>query len=115
MAPPMSVPDGVFLELAAAVKDTVGVPVIAVGRNERSILTFVDFLARELTRTGVDVRVGAAGTVAEIERLKPDVVVLAAGASYRFPFNVLVPVVLGSPLRRCSWLKALLKRPSVKR
>jgi 2,4-dienoyl-CoA reductase-like NADH-dependent reductase (Old Yellow Enzyme family) len=85
-----------------------------VDTNERSILKFVDFLARELTRTGVDVRLGAAGTASEIERLKPDVVLLAAGASYRFPFNLLVPAVLGSPLRGSPRLKTFLQRPGVK-
>jgi hypothetical protein len=83
--------------------------------SERSILKFVEFLARELARTGVEVRLGTACTRSDLERLKPDVVVLAAGALYRFPFNLLVPVVLGGPLRKRPWLKALLKRPGVKR
>ncbi len=83
--------------------------------SERSILKFVEFLARELARTGVDVRLGTPCTPSDIERLKPDVVVLAAGALYRFPFNLLVPALLGGPLRKSPWLKALLKRPGVKR
>ena len=71
------------------------------------VLTFVEFLARQLERAGVEVRLGAAVTPGLIDELKPETVVLATGASYRVPFHWLVPRLLDSRWGRSRAAKAL--------
>jgi len=79
--------------------------------EEQVILKFVTFLARELHRLRVDVKLGHAVTPAVVEALKPDVVVLATGAVYRFPLELIVPRVLAA---KPGWLKALFRWPAFK-
>lgn len=65
-----------------------------VDAHEPTILKFVDFLAAELARLKVDVRTGVTATADVVNAIAPDVVIVATGARYRFPFDVLIPRLL---------------------
>ena len=79
------------------------------------LLRFVEFLGRQLGTVGVAVKLGQAVTPRLVNELKPEVVVLATGASYRVPFRWLIPRLLDSRWARAGSLKALLGRTVVKR
>jgi 2,4-dienoyl-CoA reductase-like NADH-dependent reductase (Old Yellow Enzyme family) len=79
------------------------------------VLMFVEFLERQLARVGVQVRLGQAVSADLVQAWKPDVVVLATGASYRAPFGWLVPRLLASRWARSPAFLALLRRPAIKR
>jgi dimethylglycine catabolism A len=86
-----------------------------VDTHEPTIHTFIDFLGRELDRTGVEVRLRQRAAVATVLAARPDVVVLATGARYRFPFNLIVPAALAGARRQPRLLSGLFKRPFTKR
>ena len=52
----------------------------AAGPTREELLDFVFYLERELDRLGVDVRLGAAATPADVVTAKPDLFVCATGA-----------------------------------
>jgi len=54
-------------------------PLLAEFRN------FVDYLTTQMRKLKVDVRVGKAATLANVQELKPDVVILATGSSATIP------------------------------
>jgi len=82
--------------------------------NEATMLELVDFLARELQRTGVDVQLGVTVTVDQVRALRPDVVVLAAGAPYRFPLEAVLPQLLAGGWARGRRAAAMARRPALK-
>ncbi len=75
------------------------------------VLKFVEFLARQLGGAGVEVRMAETITPRLVEALKPETVVLAAGASYRLPFRWVLPPLLRSRWGRSGAVKALLGKP----
>jgi 2,4-dienoyl-CoA reductase-like NADH-dependent reductase (Old Yellow Enzyme family) len=79
------------------------------------LLKFVAFLAGNLGKAGVDVRL--ARTVSEelVRELQPEVIVLATGASYRGALEVVIRALLASRWGRGRALKRLLTIPVVKR
>jgi 2,4-dienoyl-CoA reductase-like NADH-dependent reductase (Old Yellow Enzyme family) len=79
------------------------------------LLRIVDFLARQLAAAGVEVRLGQEATAALVKEWRPDVVVLAAGASYRGPLGPVVRRLLGSRWGRARVLARLLAMPAAKR
>ncbi|MBI4271459.1 MAG: FAD-dependent oxidoreductase [Candidatus Rokubacteria bacterium] len=79
------------------------------------VLTFVEFLARQLERAGVEVRLGETVIRELIDELKPETVVLATGASYRVPFGWFLPPLLDSRWGRSRAVKALLKKQWARR
>ncbi|HSF04549.1 MAG TPA: FAD-dependent oxidoreductase [Methylomirabilota bacterium] len=79
------------------------------------LLKLIEFLARQLGKAGVDVRLAQAATAALVRELRPEVVVLATGASYRWPLGRVIPRLLDSRWGRAHTLATLLKRPAVKR
>ena len=79
------------------------------------LLKVVAFLGRQLAKVGVDVRLGRTVTTGLVWELRPEVVVLATGASYRRPLDPVVRHVLDSRWTRGRRLKRLLTRPGVKR
>ena len=83
--------------------------------NPPVVLRFVEFLARQLERAGVDVRLGETVTGGLIDALNPETVVLATGASYRVPLRWVLPPLLESRWGRSRAVKALLETPWVRR
>ncbi|MFQ5897280.1 MAG: FAD-dependent oxidoreductase [Candidatus Methylomirabilia bacterium] len=83
--------------------------------NPTVLLKFVEFLSRQLDRAGVEVRLGQPVRRQLIDELKPEVIVLATGASYRLPFRWIIPWLLNSRWAQARALKALLKKAAVKR
>lgn len=81
--------------------------------NERTVLKFVDFLGGELRRIGVEVRLGERVTASRVAAAKPEVVVLATGARYRLPFNLIFPRLF-APRRASGRLSAFLARPFIR-
>jgi NADPH-dependent 2,4-dienoyl-CoA reductase/sulfur reductase-like enzyme len=79
------------------------------------LLRLVEFLARQLAKAGVDVRLGRAVTADLVQELRPEVIVLATGASYRRPLDWIIRRLLGSRWARARALKSLLTTPAVKR
>jgi 2,4-dienoyl-CoA reductase-like NADH-dependent reductase (Old Yellow Enzyme family) len=79
------------------------------------LLGLVNFLARQLVKAGVEVKVGQVVTRALLEQWKPEVVVLATGASYRVPFRWVIPRLLNSRWAHARVLKELLKKAAIKR
>lgn len=83
--------------------------------NPAVLLGFVEFLARGVARAGVEVRLGQAVTPEVVRALRPDVVVLATGASYRAPFRWFIPRLLDSGWARAWVVKALLRKVAIER
>lgn len=79
------------------------------------VLKFVEFLARQLQRTGVEVKLGEMVTPRFIDELKPEFVVLATGASYRVPFRWFIPLLVESRWGRSRAVKGLLTKKWVRR
>ncbi len=79
-----------------------------------TLLKLVQFLARQLGKAGVDVRLGRAATVELVQELRPEVVVLATGASYRRPLGWVIPRLLDSRWARARALKTLLTKRVIK-
>jgi 2,4-dienoyl-CoA reductase-like NADH-dependent reductase (Old Yellow Enzyme family) len=79
------------------------------------LLRLVEYLARQLAKAGVDVRLGRIVTAEFVKDLRPEVVVLAAGASYRRPLGPVIRRLLDSRWVRARALKRLLAAPAVKR
>jgi hypothetical protein len=79
------------------------------------LLRLVEFLARQLAKAGVDVRLGRAVSVDLVQELRPEVIVLATGASYRRPLGRVIPRLLDSRWARARALKRLLTTPAVTR
>lgn len=79
------------------------------------LLRLVEFLARQLAKAGVDVRLGRVVTAEFVKDLRPEVVVLATGASYRGPLGPVIRRLLDSRWARARALKRLLTAPAVKR
>jgi len=79
------------------------------------LLRLVAFLTRQLAKAGVDVRLGRAATAELVQELRPEVIVLATGASYRGPLDPIIRHLLGSRWARARALKSLLTTPAVKR
>ena len=79
------------------------------------LLKIVEFLARQLAKTGVDVRLGRTMTEELVREVRPEVVVLATGASYRRPLGWIMPRLLNSRWARARALRTLLKKRAVKR
>lgn len=79
------------------------------------LLRLVDYLARQLEKAGVDVRLGRAVTTDLVRELRPDIVVLATGASYRRPLGWIFPRLLNSRWAKAGAFKAILTKRSVKR
>jgi 2,4-dienoyl-CoA reductase-like NADH-dependent reductase (Old Yellow Enzyme family) len=76
------------------------------------LLKFVDFLARQLDRAGVEVRLGQAVTPGLLDALQPDIVIMATGAVYRLPFRCL-PWMLNVSWMRSPWLHSFLRKAAV--
>lgn len=103
-------------ELGGQLRLAVKAPLFqAVETNPTVLARFVDFLARELPRAGVAVRLGRTVSRRLVAELRPEVVVLATGAVYRWPFSWLVPRLLDAPVLTSGLLKKLLARELVKR
>ena len=83
--------------------------------DARVLLRLVEFLGGQLSKAGVDVMLARAATVELVQALRPEVVVLATGASYRGPLGRLIPRLLGSRWGRARALRALLMKCAVKR
>ncbi|MFZ1058844.1 MAG: FAD-dependent oxidoreductase, partial [Candidatus Rokuibacteriota bacterium] len=83
--------------------------------NAPVVLKFVEFLARQLEKAGVEVRLGEPVTPRLIDELKPETVVLATGASYRVPFRWFIPRLVESPWGRSRVVKVLLTKNWVRR
>jgi len=79
------------------------------------LLKLVDFLVRQLAKAGVDVRLARAVTGELVRELRPDVVVLATGASYRRPLGWVIPRLLDSRWARARAVKTVLTKRAVKR
>ena len=79
------------------------------------LLKLVAFLARQLSKAGVDVRLARTVTAELVRELRPEVVVLATGASYRGPLGWIIPRLLNSRWARARALRALLTKRTVKR
>jgi 2,4-dienoyl-CoA reductase-like NADH-dependent reductase (Old Yellow Enzyme family) len=79
------------------------------------LLRIVEFLERQVASVGVDVRLGRAVTAELVQELRPDVAVLATGASYRGPLGGIIRRVLGSRWSRSRVLTRLLTTPSAER
>jgi hypothetical protein len=91
-------------------------PVFQNVETEASVLLkIVDFLARQVSKAGVDVRLARTMTVELVRELRPEVVVLATGASYRRPLGWIIPRLLGSRWARARALKTVLTKRAVKR
>ena len=82
--------------------------------NEPTVLKFVDFLGGELRWIGVEVRLGERVTASQVAAAKPDVVVLAPGARYCVPFNLIFPRLLGTQ-RASGRLSVISTRPFMRR
>ena len=78
--------------------------------NPPVLLKFVEFLARQLEKAGVEVKLGEPVTPRLIDELKPETVVLATGASYRVPFRWFLPPLLESRWGRSRAVKVLLTK-----
>jgi 2,4-dienoyl-CoA reductase (NADPH2) len=55
------------------------------GFDREDVLGFVDYLKTQITKLGVDIRLGQEVNKSVIEGIKPDVLVVAAGASHNIP------------------------------
>lgn len=66
---------GGAMNLAAVVK----------GTEREDLLAIVDYLKTQITKNGVDIRLGKEVDKATIQELKPDVVVVAAGGEHNIP------------------------------
>jgi 2,4-dienoyl-CoA reductase-like NADH-dependent reductase (Old Yellow Enzyme family) len=82
--------------------------------NAAVLFKIVEFQARQLAKVGVEVRLAQTVTPETIAALKPEVIVLATGASYRFLFRWL-PRLLDSAWVRTRVLKTLLRKSTIKR
>ena len=79
------------------------------------LLKLVEFLARQLSKAGVDVRLARRVTAELVQELRPEVVVLATGASYRRPLGWIIPRLLDARWARTRMLKTLLTKRAAKR
>ena len=103
-------------ELGGALRLAARAPIFQhVETDPAVLLRIVTFLGRQLAKAGVDVQLGRTVTAALVQELRPDVVVLATGASYRGPLGPVVRGVLASRWARARALKRLLTTPRVKR
>lgn len=78
-----------------------------VATNASVLQKFIDYLAAELRRTGVSITLGEPAGLRTIAAWQPDSIVLASGASYRFPLSWIIPPLLLSPLMKARWMGAL--------
>jgi 2,4-dienoyl-CoA reductase-like NADH-dependent reductase (Old Yellow Enzyme family) len=78
------------------------------------LLKIVAFQARQLDSMGVQVHLAQPFTPQHLATLQPEVIVLATGASYRWPFRWL-PRLLDTSWGRSRMLKTLLHKGMVKR
>ena len=78
-----------------------------VATNASVLQKFIVYLAAELRRTGVSITLGEPAGLRTIGARQPDSVVLASGASYRFPLSWIIPPLLLSPLMKARWMGAL--------
>jgi hypothetical protein len=74
----------------------------------------IDYLAREMKEAGVTVHLSRTLDAAAVRAEQPEVVVLATGASYRFPFNWLIPPLFALGLMRTGWMARLTAHPRFK-
>jgi 2,4-dienoyl-CoA reductase-like NADH-dependent reductase (Old Yellow Enzyme family) len=78
------------------------------------LLKIVEFQTRQLETAGVEVSLAQAVTSEFVAAVRPDLVVLATGASYRLPF-CWVPLLLETSWVRTRMLRTLLLKPAIKR
>jgi dimethylglycine catabolism A len=83
------------------------------------IETFIRYQADAAKAAGVEIRTSVPGDDRVLDLYRPDIVILATGASYRFPLNLLVPLLLHSPIAKWGLFKKLLRyvyqTPALKR
>ena len=79
------------------------------------LLRLVEFLARQIAMAGVDVQLARTVTVELVRELRPDVVVLATGASYRRPLGWIIPRLLSSRWARSRALRTLSTKRAFKK
>jgi 2,4-dienoyl-CoA reductase-like NADH-dependent reductase (Old Yellow Enzyme family) len=83
--------------------------------DENTLLKLIESLSLQLKILGIDVKLRQEVTPHVVTAMKPDMVVLATGASYRFPFNVIIPRILQNRFMNTRIVTALLRRSFVKR
>lgn len=70
---------------------------------------FIDYQIDAAKAAGVQIHSSISLDEKLIDRVDPDIVILATGAPYRFPLNFLIPLLLKSGLIRTSPFKRILK------
>lgn len=69
---------------------------------------FLEYQVRAAEAAGVEILTSASVDKKVLNRVCPDVAILAAGASNRFPLNFLIPLLLKSPVAKTSLFKKIL-------
>jgi len=70
---------------------------------------FIDYQIRAAKNAGVKILLSISLDQGLIDRFGPEVVILATGASYRFPLNLIVPLLLKSGMAQTSLFKKIIK------
>ena len=70
---------------------------------------FIRYQTNAAKAAGVDIRTSVPGDDRIVDLYRPDMVILATGASYRFPLNLLVPLILHSPVAKWGLFKRLVR------
>jgi 2,4-dienoyl-CoA reductase-like NADH-dependent reductase (Old Yellow Enzyme family) len=83
--------------------------------DESTLLKFVHFLSLQLKIFDVEIKLMHQVTPHVVGSMKPDIVILATGASYRFPFDWIVPRILNSRWMRTKMVATVMKRTLGKR
>jgi 2,4-dienoyl-CoA reductase-like NADH-dependent reductase (Old Yellow Enzyme family) len=83
--------------------------------SAETIKGFIAFLERMVRKRGVDVHLQSSANVASILGERAEVVVVALGAPYRYPWRWFLPVVVKSGLANIGPFRWLASQPRVKR
>jgi 2,4-dienoyl-CoA reductase-like NADH-dependent reductase (Old Yellow Enzyme family) len=80
-----------------------------VDMHASQIEKFIQHQTDAAQAAGVDIRTSLPANDKILDHFRPDMVILATGASNRFPLNLLVPLLLHSPIAKSLFFKKLIK------
>lgn len=95
--------------LGGALRLAVKAPIFQNVESRASVIEkFIDYQIQAARSEGVEISLSVPFNERLIDRISPDLIIVATGASYRFPLNLIIPILLKSSVIRSPLKRILL-------